>query len=191
MMRLFAGLDISSEIAASLANLEGGIPGARWIAPENHHVTLVFIGEVPEHVADEIDETLADIDHPALDLSVEGLGTFGHAKPHTLWAGIADSPGLNHLQAKVTQALRDLGIEIERRKFFPHVTLARLKDAPADRLRTFIAGNSPFHAGTFHVPAFTLFQSFVTKDGSDYRRLMEYPLNSRLAAPGITSGSDE
>ena len=175
-MRVFAGLGLPSAIASTLSKIEGGLPGARWISPDNYHITLTFIGEVPESKAVELNESLSKIVLPGFDIQIEGLGTFGHAKPHTLWAGVSVTPDLTRLQAKTTQAARDLGLDIEKRKFLPHVTLARLHDAPLDRLNAFISGNNPFHAGSFRLLTFTLFESTLTKDGANYSRLMDYPL---------------
>ena len=54
MPRLFTGLEIPQEIGQSLSSLRGGLPGARWIDPENYHVTLRFIGDIDDYIADEI-----------------------------------------------------------------------------------------------------------------------------------------
>src|SRR6201990_1459449 len=58
MPRLFAGLEIPAEIGETLSNLRGGLPGARWIDPENYHVTLRFIGDIDGMSANEIDSML-------------------------------------------------------------------------------------------------------------------------------------
>ena len=54
MPRLFTGLEIPAEIGQTLSNLRGGLPGARWIDPENYHVTLRFIGDIDGVSANEI-----------------------------------------------------------------------------------------------------------------------------------------
>jgi 2'-5' RNA ligase len=89
---------------------------------------------------------------------------------------VAHVPDLSRLQAKVSQSISDLDIELERRKFTPHVTVARLHDTPIERLQSYLSGNSPFHGGTERTLTFTLFESVLTKDGSAYHKLMEYPL---------------
>ena len=50
MPRLFTGLEIPAEIGQTLSSLRGGLPGARWIDPENYHVTLRFIGDIDGHL---------------------------------------------------------------------------------------------------------------------------------------------
>ena len=61
MPRLFTGLEIPADIAQALSMLRGGLPGARWIDPENYHLTLRFIGEVDRHIADDLASTLTRI----------------------------------------------------------------------------------------------------------------------------------
>src|SRR3546814_20508952 len=77
---------------------------------------------------------------PAFDLSLFGVGTFGdRRKVHTLWAGVRPSPGLSRLQEKVDNAVLRAGLPPDRRKFSPHVTLARLNNAPFDRIGAFLS----------------------------------------------------
>ena len=66
MPRLFTGIEIPSDIAAELAFLKGGVPGARWIEPEAFHITLRFAGDVSDETAHALDETLAKIEHPPI-----------------------------------------------------------------------------------------------------------------------------
>lgn len=176
MIRLFVGLALPPELAARLQSLGGGIPGARWIEARNLHVTLRFIGEVEEGLAAEIDEALAELRAPGFELSLEGFGTFGRAKPNHLWAAVEKAPELLHLQAKVEAALARLGLVPEGRKYLPHVTLARFKEAPVGRIQDFIAGNSPFHAGPWRVDSFVLFSSHLGRAGAEYQAEAEYPL---------------
>jgi len=176
MIRLFVGLGLDQNITNSLSLLAGGIPGARWVGPESFHITLLFIGEVPENRAVEVNDGLSEIIHPAFSISIDGLGTFGHAKPHTLWAGVTLTPELDHLHRKVVHAIDELDLDIDHRKFIPHITLARLSDAPGRHLETFITENSPFHGGTQMIRSVSLIQSILSSEGSTYLKLMDYPL---------------
>jgi 2'-5' RNA ligase len=76
MLRLFVALDLPPLVKAQLAALSGGIPGAKWIPPENYHLTLRFIGEIEPWLAEEVDAALAAIRAPRFDLALAGLGTF-------------------------------------------------------------------------------------------------------------------
>ncbi|MDE1996394.1 MAG: RNA 2',3'-cyclic phosphodiesterase, partial [Rhizobiaceae bacterium] len=88
MPRLFTALEIPRNAAMSLSLLRGGLPGARWIDVENYHITLRFIGDVDGRTADEIVERLDRIDRPEFQLRLEGIGSFGSKKPHSVWAGV-------------------------------------------------------------------------------------------------------
>jgi 2'-5' RNA ligase len=176
MIRLFVGLGLPAELAARLEAMGGGIPGARWVEARNLHVTLRFIGEVDEGTAAEIDETLAAVSAPVFALELNGFGTFGRSAPNHLWVAADKAPALIHLQAKVESALARLGLVPEGRKYLPHVTLARLRDAPVSRVQDFIARNSPFHAGPWTVDHFVLFQSRLGRSGAEYEAIAEYPL---------------
>ena len=176
MIRLFVGLGLPAEVARRLETLGGGIPGARWVAARNLHVTLRFIGEVDEGMAAEIDAALLALRAPGFDLSLDGFGTFGRGKPNHLWAAVERAPGLMHLQGRVEAALGRLGLMAESRRYLPHVTLARLSDPPPDRLQAFIAGNSPFQAGPWSVEHFVLYRSHLGRSGAEYEALAEYPL---------------
>src|SRR6201985_4003178 len=81
MPRLFTGLEIPADIGQTLSNLRGGLPGARWIDPENYHVTLRFIGDIDGVAATEIAHTLERINRKPFEVSLQGLSSFGGKKP--------------------------------------------------------------------------------------------------------------
>ncbi len=176
MIRLFVGLPLDPAVAARLAVIGAGIRGARWVEARNLHLTLRFIGEVDEGAAHDIHDALALLALPRFALTVEGFGTFGSRKPHTLWAGVARDEALERLQARVESAVVQAGQPPEPRKFFPHVTLARLNQSPVSRLQAFITRNSPFRAGPVAVDHFTLFRSHLSRNGAEYEVVAEYPL---------------
>ena len=177
MMRLFVALDFPEEVRRRLAGLGGGVPGARWTDADGLHLTLRFIGEVPGHQAAEIDEALAGLRAPAFDLTLDGVGVFGSGRnARVLWAGVERNEALNHLQAKIESALVRCGVPAEERKFSPHVTLARLKDAPQDRIARFLGDYGLFRAGPMRMEHFTLYRSLLGKGGAVYEALGEYGL---------------
>lgn len=176
-MRLFVGLSLPEDARARLGMLHGGLPGARWIEPHSLHVTLRFLGEIDRATAEEIDAALADIRAPAFGLALSGLGFFDRGKKvHTLWAGIERSEVLARLRDKIESAAVRAGLEPERRKFTPHVTIARLRDTPPARLGPYLETRSPFSAGPFAVTEFTLFRSHPGNAGAHYEPLADYPL---------------
>jgi len=177
MIRLFVGLGLPDDLRRRLAGLNGGVPGARWIAAENLHVTLRFIGEVDRDHAADIDAALTAVAAAPFDMRLQGIGTFGKGrKLHSLWVGVESEPALTALHAKVDRALVGAGIKPDDRKFMPHVTLARLKTAKPHRVDEFIAAYGPFAADPVAVRSFTLYSSLLSKNGATYRPEAEYPL---------------
>ncbi|MEA1649731.1 RNA 2',3'-cyclic phosphodiesterase [Nitrospirillum sp. BR 11164] len=178
MIRLFVGLEMPEAVRDALSRLTGGLPGARWVPPENYHLTLRFIGEVDEGVAQDIDEALDLVVAPAFTLALDGLGQFGKGeKSRVLWAGVRAEPALDHLQAKVESAVVRAGLAAETRKFSPHVTLATLgRETPASRVGRLMEEHGLFQAGPFPVDRFVLYESVLGRQGSTYHAVRHYPL---------------
>ena len=178
MIRIFAGIPLPDDVRMRLVGLCSGLPGARWVAPDNLHVTLRFIGEVDEAEAEDIDAALAAVRHPGFELSLEGVDCFGSGKKlRVVWVGVERKDALMHLYEKVESVLVRLGQKPEGRKYKPHVTLARLRETPRRRLGAFLETGSPFRAGPFAVGRFTLYRSFLGRHGAYYEALADYPLD--------------
>ncbi|GGG19865.1 RNA 2',3'-cyclic phosphodiesterase [Caldovatus sediminis] len=177
-MRLFVGLALPDALRAQLAGLAGGIPGARWVSPENYHLTLRFIGEVESWRAQEVDDALSAIRARPVELRLRGVGTFEKAgRVQTLWVGVERTESLIHLQGTVETALQRVGLEPERRRFAPHVTLARCeKVTAAEKLAAFVQGNNLFRAAPVVVDRFCLFSSRLGKEQAVYLAEVEYTL---------------
>ena len=152
MPRLFTALEIPAEVQQSLAMLRGGIPGARWIDPENYHLTLRFIGDIDDAMAHEIALMLDSVSRMAFDLRLDGLTSFGGHKPRAIVAAAAPTRQLLELQAEHERLMQRVGLEPEGRKFTPHVTLARLRNTSSRDVADYLAtpaislGTIPRHA---------------------------------------------
>ena len=175
MLRLFVGIGFPPELKLRLSLLCSGVPRAKWVDPGNFHLTLRFIGEIGEGVAADVDEALSRVRARRFSLQIAGTGVFGD-KPRSLWAGIERSSELVKLRDKIEQALIRVGLPPEQRKFAPHVTLARLRDPPLEKLRDFLATHARFRADPLPVEGFSLIASFQTKAGSVYEDQADYPL---------------
>ncbi len=181
MIRLFVAVALPESVRLDLAALAGGIPGARWVEAQNMHVTLQFIGDIEEGLAHDIDLSLEAIEAPPFELRLEGIGYFGPARAARLvHVGVQRSNALNFLRDKIESAVVRAGLPPDERKFLPHVTLARLKDAPASRVVDFIADHNLFRAGPIAVDHFTLFSSFHGRTGPIYRPERIYPLGNPM-----------
>ena len=176
MLRLFVGIGFPPELKLRLSLLRAGVPGAKWVDPGNFHLTLRFIGEIGEDTAADIDATLSRLRVRRFTLQIAGTGVFAGDKPRSLWAGVERTSELVALRDKVEQALSRAGLPPEPRKFAPHVTLARLRNPPLDKLRDYLAAHAQFRAEPLPVEGFSLIASFQTKAGSVYEEQADYPL---------------
>jgi len=144
---------------------------------QNLHLTLRFIGEVENGMLPDIDAALGTVTAPAFDVVLDGIGQFGsRSRARVLWAGVERNEALMHLNQKVESALVRAGIPPEERRYSPHITLARLRDAPPERIGRFIQDRALFRAGPIRMEHFTLFESRLGHGGPVYEPLREYPL---------------
>ena len=177
MYRLFVAIDLPPDVAAQLQGLCCGVPGARWVQPEQMHLTLRFIGEVDGGIFQDIKEGLAGIKAAPFSLQVKGLGFFPPRKtPRVLWAGIFPVEEVSTLRNRIENRLVGMGLEPEGRKYSPHITLARLHDTPLARLGRFLAGNNLFATEPFLVSEFHLYSSELTSKGAFHVIEASYPL---------------
>lgn len=175
MPRLFTALEIPFEIGQSLALLRGGLPGARWVAPENYHLTLRFIGDIDDTLAAEIADLLDKVERPTFDLQIDGLDSFGGNKPRAVVAAVPAVAQLVELQADHERIMQRIGLQPER-KYKPHVTLARLRDTSSRQVADFLSTRQPFRSSSFPVSRFVLYSSRSSVGGGPYVIEAEYPL---------------
>ena len=178
MPRLFTGLEIPANIGQMLSFLRGGLPGARWIDPQNYHLTLRFIGDVDSGVAREIASMLGRVNRDAFSLRLDGMSSFGGRKPRAVVATVAPSPSLIELQAEHERLLQRVGLEPEGRKYIPHVTLARLRDSSSRQVADYLSEHGSFRSAVFDVPRFVLFSSRDSVGGGPYVVEAAYPLSA-------------
>jgi RNA 2',3'-cyclic 3'-phosphodiesterase len=182
MPRLFAGLEVPSHVSSILSMLRGGLPGARWAAPSDYHITLRFIGDIGNRTALEIDSLLADVSRGPLTLKVTGLGSFGGDKPHSVYAAVEPTRELSDLQSEVDRLVRACGVEADKRKFQAHVTLARLRNASSLDVAEYLSSRGWFPSQTFTAHRFALFSCRVAVGGGPYMVETTYPLGQHARA---------
>ncbi len=194
-MRIFIALDIDDSIRERIARFVEGVqgfaPDARWVRPESMHVTLKFIGEKSEQAVVEIKQALDGIQAGAVEIRFRGYGFFPSAKaPRVFWIGIEAGPQLASLAAKVDEKMSALGILKEEHVFSPHLTLARRGGRSASpRVRKEDVPNRSFQQleeklsamptpefGTMTAREFFLYQSQLSRSGSQYTKLTAFAL---------------
>ncbi|MCB1439845.1 MAG: RNA 2',3'-cyclic phosphodiesterase [Nitratireductor sp.] len=180
MPRLFTALKVPASISMQLSLLRGGLPGARWIDAENYHLTLRFFGDVDRHTAHEISHELGRTKQRAFDIRIQRLDIFGNAKPHSLFAAVAPSRELNELQAEHERVAKRLGLRPDKRKFTPHVTIARLKGTPDYMIADYLAARGGFSSLPYEVDGFELLSSRDSIGGGPYITEARYELLEAL-----------
>ncbi len=177
MPRLFTGLEVPLEVQLALSLKRGGLYGARWIDPENYHITLCFIGDVDNATANEISYELDRVSSAEpFRIRLSHLGTFGGDKPRALYAGVENNEALQRLQAAHERVLRRVGVTPEGRKFVPHVSLARLRGVSPIEVADLIHGMGHFAPFEFRVGRFVLFSSKASVGGGPYLVEQSYTL---------------
>lgn len=168
-MRTFIALVPPPVLAQQLALLGGGIPGARWEGADKLHVTLRFCGEVYGRPYEELREGLAKVRAASFNLELASVGHFPpRGQPRALWVGVRASEALFGLRSEIGSAVDAVDLEPDPRNFVPHLTLARLKNSPTDKVAAFLARHSLYAAPVWHVDEFVVMRSVLSPGGSKY-----------------------
>ncbi len=175
--RLFVAIKPPPDVIDMLIDTMEGIDNVRWQGEDQLHLTLRFIGEVDTPQANDLADALGNIRAQSFDLSIRGVGHFERkGRPHTLWAGVEQSPALIRLQQSVEGACRSAGLAPETRLFAPHVTLARLSGRAGD-IAPFLARHGALRSEPFRVERFILFESTLSAKGAHYDPVVAFPLS--------------
>src|SRR5436190_4860604 len=180
-MRVFIAVELPNEIRKALGDVQRALrpltDTARWVAPESIHITLKFIGEVPEKRVDDIDAALAGLTWKPFTVTVRGVGFFpGTRSPRVFWAGM-EAPTMQRLAEQLDRRMENFGFEKEKRAFRPHITLARARDTRIkSSLVTAAAQYEEHDFGSFAVDRVFLFKSTLKPSGAVHEKLKEYLL---------------
>lgn len=179
MKRLFIGLDIPEKIKKTLSETPLFLKNVNPIPSSNLHLTLLFLGELSEDFIHDIHHGLLEIQANPFDLKIKGVGYFAKGKKvKILWAGLEKNNELFELQRKVKKTFSDFNLSHEK-KFMPHITLARLQNTPLQKIQPFLENNAMLKLNEFKVSEFCLFQSHLTKHGSQYEIIAHYSIENK------------
>ena len=181
MHRLFVAIRPPEDIRDLLLDAMDESPDFRWQSDEQLHLTLKFIGEVDRPVADDIADCLSRVRAPSFDLRIAGVGRFDRAGGGALWAAVEPKEPVAALAAKIDRACLAAGVELERRAFHPHITLARWSGKHSRDAAEYVERARRLVSPPFTVDTFTLFESRLSRHGAHYEPLVEYPLDTSQA----------
>jgi 2'-5' RNA ligase len=171
-MRAFVAIDLPSDVRAALGRVQSHLSFGRATDEGQLHVTLAFLGDQPDAMVEAAHDALSALRVPAFPLQIQGLGSFGG---DVLWAGLRDPAPVVALHNRIVPALYGAGIVLDRRRFRPHVTLARFDRPDPARLATFLQAQSAFPCPAFTVASLGLWRSTLTKGGAVHDELARYP----------------
>lgn len=192
-IRVFAAIELPEDLRVHLALLRShfGAPAdaAKWVAPELLHVTMRFLGEIPQDRLDALLEAAgaAGTSTDPFRLEAGRPGAFpSERNPRVLWVGLEGDSGLTalrRLHCALERALEEHGFGGQDQPFSPHITVARLRErSRPDQRRTLAATlmnlrNCPTGpARSFPVEALTVMRSDLRPGGPRYSPLVRIPL---------------
>ena len=188
MPRLFVAIRLPDPFKEAVRALQSGLPSARWLKAGGLHLTVAFVGDVDDRTHLRVETGLDIVSTPAFSMELRGLGRFPpRGAPRVLWVGVAPQPGVAALADAVRSALRNIGMLTERRKFLPHITIARFRQRPEGaEVQRYLAANEHFRTGQTNIASFHLFSSELRPDGARYTIEKTFPL-TRAPRQGIDS----
>ena len=172
MIRLFTALSIPDDVKEELYGLRESILGARWVDKDNMHLTLQFIGEIPEDKYHQIKDDLEDIQMTSFEMK---LGAVSRFAGKVLYCSVAESQELNDLNSLIKEKIQ-LITAVEKKKYVPHVTLARLRDTSSRDIASFLEKHHDYGSRDFSINSFGLYSSKLTNRGSIYTLENQYEL---------------
>jgi RNA 2',3'-cyclic 3'-phosphodiesterase len=190
MLRAFIAIQLSDELRRQIGSVQdelrrglAKIGKIGWTSPAGIHVTLKFLGDIPESQIQPLQELLAQAAASARPFTLEarGLGAFPNLRaPRVLWIGLhgseADMEALRGLQVMIENGTSDLGFQKEARAFAPHLTLARLRErVETETLGKVLAANQNRAVGALAAASVALIRSELRPSGAVYTTLVEVP----------------
>jgi RNA 2',3'-cyclic 3'-phosphodiesterase len=176
--RLFLALTLPAAVREALAALAVPLPGIAWTRPEQLHVTLRLLGDVPiEKIAPMI-ARLEQVRVAPFVLPLEGAGTFPpNRPPRVIWLGVGSGhPRLFQLRQRLDDTLLSFGLQLDVRTFHPHVTLARTTEDSAPTVGNWLHQHRELTAPPFRVEAFDLYASELRPSGAVHTLRHTFPL---------------
>lgn len=176
-MRLFVALPLPASVKKAIQPLLEAIPAGRKSKDHQLHLTLAFLGDVPEERLSELSQALGRVQMKAFSTQLKGVGCFPNPnRARVLWVGMEPWEELSQLKSKIEGALEPLGFPKEKRNFQPHITISRIKRPHPHGVQNFLDQFMTFSSSPFEALHFTLFSSQLTPEGSLYTQLQEFPL---------------
>lgn len=196
MIRTFIAIEIPEQVITQIARAQSELrplPGSRiaWVKPLGVHLTLKFLGDVPESDIERISSIVgnAAAKTPPFELKTGSPGGFPNIrKPRILWWGIEESEPLAEAQMSIDRGLGEIGFPVEKKSFHPHLTIGRVKHLDRDSDIPARFGSFEFKTVTWQVREIRVMSSILKPAGAEYSVLAGVNLQQHrdLLFPGGT-----
>ncbi len=181
-IRAFVALGMPEPIQDALERLQESLPASRLVAPETLHLTLAFLDTQPEQVVAEVNEALQGIQADPITLTLRGVDMISAGRRGIVWVCAVPDPALTTLRNRIRRSVTDVGVNLDRERFRPHVTLARIGARSDSYVRSgvadFLIDHSTFCLEPFTISSFQLYRSTLHETGAVYDMLAEYSLGN-------------
>ena len=190
-VRAFVAADLPREIIDEFARVVSALAGShvrglRTVKPEGVHLTLKFLGSVPQSEVPAVTSAISSVvkQHRPFTLDIGGFGAYpGDHSPRVLWAGVSGPEALLRLQADIEESLTSLGFAADSRQWSPHLTLARIRDGTSKRDRRLawkaLANLDPISRLT-KVSSVSLVASRLTPKGAVYSTVETFKIAQNI-----------
>lgn len=177
--RLFVALTLPEAIRGQLAALARPVQGFSWAPAERLHLTMRFLGEVPEERIGSLIEKLNTVRVEPFILPVEGAGVFPPRGPaRVIWIGTGRGhPRLFQLRQRIDDSILSSGLNVDMNSFSAHITVARIQEGASDDAKAWALKHRDFVAAAMRVDGFTLFQSTLGIAGPIYVEVNRFSLS--------------
>jgi len=183
-MRLFIAIGLPDAWKQILALPEASIGwlgrGVKWVEPRGMHLTLRFLGDVPDSDLPALDTAIrsAVSGTDVFTMRINGTGVFPNPRrPRVYWAGIEAPQSLMDMQKRIEEQMQALEFEPEENPFRPHLTLARIKEPIGKDRMTEALLNFRLESEPISVTEVLLMQSHLSKEGAHYEAIRHFPLS--------------
>jgi 2'-5' RNA ligase len=189
-MRSFVAINFSHDIIEKITDIiqyfKSQTPdkALKWVAPDNLHMTVKFLGEVPEGNIERVKEIILEAlqGRHAFEIGVEGLGMYPNKNnPRVIWLGIQGGDPLVEIHKRLDAALLEAAITPDKHSLSPHLTIARIRrNAERETVQDVGKTFSQFKVdslGTCLIDQVHLYKSILTPEGPIYTSLLSIPLN--------------
>lgn len=177
-MRCFIAVDIDDCVRSEIADLQDQLrraadlkkSDAKWVDPENIHLTLKFLGEVKDQEISDVCRIVSEVaeKHRRFSVEIENIGTFGRPA-RVVWAGVNDAGDLADLQGDLDGRLGQTGWPQDRKRFSGHLTLCRVKNARAGKyMHQLVSSWDTVRLGSVSIDSIYVYRSDLTKEGPIY-----------------------